>query len=55
MTEIRAKHPSFRTRLPTLLLLVSSCLPGAQAATPGDTPGDTHKNDAGFFDIHVCN
>jgi len=48
MTEIRAKHPSFRTRLQTLLLLVSSCLPGAQA-------GDTHKNDAGFFDIHVCN
>jgi hypothetical protein len=51
MTEIRAKHPSIRTRLPTLLLLVSSCLPGAQAATPGDT----HKNDTGFFDIHVCN
>ena len=51
MTDIRTKRTSIRARLPTLLLLASSCLPGAQAAMPGDT----HHNDAGFFDIHVCN
>ena len=52
MTEIRTNHTSNRIRLPALLLLGSCCLPGAQAATPG---GDTHYNDVGFFDIHVCN
>lgn len=51
MTEIRTKHPSIRALLTTLLLLAGSCLPGAQAAIPGDA----HYNDAGFFDIHVCN
>ncbi len=34
-----------------LLLLACCWLPGVQAATPGDR----HYNEAGFFDIHVCN
>jgi hypothetical protein len=33
------------------LLLTGSCLPCARAAIPGDA----HNNEAGFFDIHVCN
>jgi hypothetical protein len=51
MTNIWKKWSAIRTQLPVLLLLTCNCLTGAQAAMPGDT----HHNDAGFFDIHVCN
>ena len=40
-----------RAPTPALLLLACSWLPGAQAADPADR----HYNEAGFFDIHVCN
>lgn len=50
MKNIWRKRTALSTRLPALLL-AGSYLSGVQAAMPGDT----HHNDAGFFDIHVCN
>ena len=51
MTYTRTKRPSTRACLPALLILACSWPPVTQAATAGDA----HYNDAGFFDIHVCN
>ena len=51
MRDTRIHRPCITLLLPALLVLAGSWLPGTQAATPGDA----HYNEAGFFDIHVCN
>jgi hypothetical protein len=37
------------------IVLVAMLNPVAINTTHADTPKDTHYNDVGFFDIHVCN
>lgn len=37
------------------IVLVAMLSPVAVSTTHADTPKDTHYNDVGFFDIHVCN
>lgn len=52
VTQPRRKRHANRTALGTALLVLAGCLPGAVLAEAG---GDRHYNEAGFFDIHVCN
>jgi len=52
VTQPRRKRHANRTALGTALLVLAGCLPGAVLAEAG---GDKHYNEAGFFDIHVCN
>ena len=51
MKKTRIERISFNGLKSLLLMLALGGLSPVDAAAPGDT----HYNDAGFFDIHVCN